>query len=246
MSLESPDPAPPFTLPKLPKLKSQQLIVLGVVVVALIPSVFFYSQYRSAQRKLANPTQFASDEAKQLVSTVSKLMNLPSEETPTVATVNDKEKLKSQAFFAKSENGDKVLIYTTAKKAILFRPSINKIIDVAPVNLGPSASASATPAVTTTTESVVKFTILNGTSLVGLTKKYETELLLKVKNAQVVDKDNAVLKTYQKSLLIDVKGTQSEESKLIAKELSLELSSLPSGEATPSGDYVIILGTDKK
>lgn len=215
-------------------------------MLALIPSIYFYTQYRNAQNKLTNPTQFAADEVKSLVGSVSKLMNLPDSETPTVATVNDKEKLKNQPFFSKSENGDKVLIYTTAKKAILFRPSINKIIDVAPVNIGPNATASATVQSDSPRTASYKFTILNGTSLVGLTKKYETELKATYPDAQVVDKDNAVLKTYEKTLLIDVSGTKSAETKTLAKELGLEVSTLPSGEATPSGDFVIILGMDKK
>ncbi len=246
MSLESSDPVPSFSIPKLNK---QTIIGIVVIVLALIPSIYFYSKYQKAQQRLSNPTQFATDEAKSLVAMVSKLMNLPGEETPTVATVNDKEKLKNQPFFAKSENGDKVLIYANAKKAILYRPSINKIIDVAPVNIGPTASASAEPqsqASSPVATANLKFTILNGTSLVGLTKKYETELKEKVQNAEVIAKDNAVLKTYEKTLLIDVKGNHKEEATGLAKELGIQLSTLPSGEATPSGDYLIILGTDKK
>ncbi len=64
MSLESPDPIPSFTFPKIKK----QYIYIGVIVLlALIPSIYFYFKYQSAQNKLSNPTQFASDEAKNLV-----------------------------------------------------------------------------------------------------------------------------------------------------------------------------------
>lgn len=246
MSLESSDPVPSFSLPKI---NTHVVIGIVILVLALIPSIYFYSKYQNAQKRLSNPTQFATDEAKSLVAMVSKLMNLPGEETPTVATVNDKEKLKSQPFFSKSENGDKVLIYTNAKKAILYRPSINKIIDVAPVNIGPAASASAevTPqGESSKSGTKLKFTILNGTSQAGLTKKYETELLGTVKNAEVIDKDNAVSKIYEKTLLVDVKGSFKEETTALAKELGIQVSTLPSGEATPSGDYLIILGIDKK
>lgn len=247
MSLETPDPEPSFTFPKLPKIGRQHIVVVGLVILALVPSIYFYVQYKNAQSKAANPSQFATDEAKNLVTTVSKLMNLPTEETPTVATVNDKDKLKNQPFFAKSENGDKVLIYTTAKKAILYRPSINKIIDVAPVNIGSTAaSASATPQSARNAANSMKFTILNGTTLVGLTKKYEIELKAKIPEAEVLNKDNAVVKTYEKTLLVDVKGVNTTQAKTLAQTLGIELSTLPAGEATPSGDFLIILGTDKK
>jgi len=44
--------------------------------------------------------------------------------------VTDANSFSNQAGFENAENGDKVLIYTNAKKAILYRPSINEIIVV--------------------------------------------------------------------------------------------------------------------
>lgn len=243
MSLETPEkPTSQFRIRK-------EYIIAGVVLIlALIPSVYFYSQYRIAQSKLNNPTQFAGDEAKRLVASVGKLMSLPSDETPTVATVNDREKLKNQPFFAKSENGDKVLIYTNAKKAILYRPSINKIIDVAPVNIGAPATAtdSAKPAGVTPSVAQVTVQLLNGTSVVGLTKKYETEHLAGLQNVKVVDRDNARKRNYETTVLVNVTGKKSASAETLSKTLGIPLSPLPEGEATPSADFLIILGADKK
>ena len=64
-----------------------------------------------------------------LVDKVSLLTALPTDETPTVATVTDITKLQGQPFFAKAQNGDKVLIYTKNKKAILYRETTNEIIN---------------------------------------------------------------------------------------------------------------------
>jgi hypothetical protein len=241
MTLEAPE------LPKLPDVKKEYIIGAILLILAIIPSVYFYTQYQKAQQRLANPTQFAQEEAKKLVAAVSKLMTLPSDETPTVATVNDKEKLKNQPFFANTENGDKVLIYTNAKKAILYRVSINKIIDVAPVNIGPTATGSAQGEATTPVpEPKVKFVLRNGTSVVGLTKKFETDLLAKVENVEVTERDNAKKKDYEKTILIDVKGDKSAQAAQLAQGLGLEVGTLPEGETAPASDFLVLLGADKK
>ena len=129
-------------------------LVVGLVLLASVPSVYFYRQYRTTQEKLAHPTQFAQEEAKLLKEKVGKLIELPVDEEPTIATVSDADRLREQPFFANAQNGDKVLIFTNARKAILYRPSTNKIIEVAPVNIGnnqpPSATESAQPATTAT------------------------------------------------------------------------------------------------
>jgi len=109
-------------------------VVLPVVaVIAVILAFYFYSQVRALKQ---DPQIAAQKEVAQLVEKVGKLVVLPANETPTVATVSDPEALKDQAFFASAEKGDKVLIYAEAKKAILYSVTLNKIIDVAPLNIG--------------------------------------------------------------------------------------------------------------
>jgi hypothetical protein len=70
-------------------------------------------------------------------------MELPVGETPTVATISDKEKLKDQPFFKMAENGDILFAYTTAMQAILYRPSTNKIINVAPITINQAKDVTA-------------------------------------------------------------------------------------------------------
>lgn len=122
-------------------------IGVGIVfaIAALVPSFYFFNKYRAAQDALANPTQYAQEEQRLLRTKVGKLIELPLDEEPTVATVTDAEKLREQPFFINAQNGDRVLIFTQAKKAYLYRPSTNKIVEVAPVNLGNNqATGSAT------------------------------------------------------------------------------------------------------
>jgi len=131
------------------------IIVIIVLAVAVLPSYYFYSQYKKAQSLLSSPTTSLNAQTKALVNEVGKLMVLPTGEQPTIATVSDITKLVDQPFFAHAKNGDRVLIYTQAKKAILFRESISKIVEVAPINLGSNTPAAANPPATVTPATVV-------------------------------------------------------------------------------------------
>ncbi len=116
-----------------------------ILVGAIVAAAYFYMQYYQTQQLLKNPTLAAQQQTKELLNRLGMLIDLPKNETPTIATVSDVSKLKDQPFFVKAQNGDKVIIYTNAKKAILYRPSENKIMEVAPVNIG--NSVSVTPSV---------------------------------------------------------------------------------------------------
>lgn len=121
------------------------IIILIVLILAVLPSYYFYNKYQKAQALLQNPNQASIAEAQVLVNNVGKLIELPTNESPTVATVSDKTKLKDQPFFIKAENGDKVLVYSQSKMLILYRPSLNKIISVGTVNAISTTTASPSP-----------------------------------------------------------------------------------------------------
>lgn len=129
----------------------RRLIIIFIVLVLIVsPSYYFYNQYQKNQL-LQNPNETANIQAQNLVDKVRTLMELPANEQPQIATVSDKTKLSGQAFFARAENGDKVLIFSVSKKAILYRPSTNKIIEVSVLNIEVNkqpavSSSSASPA----------------------------------------------------------------------------------------------------
>lgn len=76
-----------------------------------------------------------------VVNLVDRHYVLPSNEKPALATVTDKSKLQS-SLSGKVQNGDKILIYQKNQKAIIYRPSIDKIVDVEPVSIdAPPAQA---------------------------------------------------------------------------------------------------------
>ncbi len=123
--------------------KSKKKWLMWLLILVLVAGaayfVYDYTQLKQERDKLSDPQAAAQEATQQLVTEVGAIVVLPEGETPTVATVSDASKLQNQAFFAKAENGDKVLIYTQAKRAILYRPSTGKVIEVAPINLGSSS-----------------------------------------------------------------------------------------------------------
>ena len=123
-------------------LKSKYLITSIIALVFLILIVFLFSlmsdrnKLQSQVNKLSSSSSTSKpDEVNKLTREISIVFQLPSGETPTLATVSDVSKVRNQAFFKDAQNGDKVLLYSKAGEAILYRPSTKKIISVAPVNL---------------------------------------------------------------------------------------------------------------
>ncbi|MEK7585900.1 MAG: hypothetical protein AAB477_01540 [Patescibacteria group bacterium] len=107
------------------------IIIIVIIATSLSFGGYFYYKYT---KLIKNPNAEAKKEAEDLLSKVAKIYLIPTGEEPTVATVSDPNALKDQSFFTQSQKGDKVLIFSNARKAVLYRPSINKIIETAPLN----------------------------------------------------------------------------------------------------------------
>jgi hypothetical protein len=114
---------------------SRKIILVAVLIVVFLSAVIVFSviAYRASH---TDPGAAAQKEIKKLISHIGGFMELPAGEQPTLATVADQEKLKGQDFFSHAQNGDKLLIYPKAKKAILYRPSTGKIIEVTNLTSG--------------------------------------------------------------------------------------------------------------
>lgn len=191
--------------------------------------------YQNQQNQIKPDSQKgAQEEVKKLVAEVGKLIELPEGEDPTVATVTDISKLKDQPFFQKAKNGDKVLIYTNARRAILYDPLSRKVIDIAPINIGtPSA------------RSLPKVALRNGTQTVNLTSTIENKLKKTITQINVASKENADKQNYAKSVVVVLNDTAKELAESIARTLNISVGDLPQGEIRPKDvDIVIILGKD--
>lgn len=105
------------------------LIVLALALLALAFEGGRYTVYR------AHPELSGVEQANEVLKKVGSLIQLPSGETPTMATINDAVSAKkAQPFLVNALNGDILIVYQNAAEAILYRPSSNKLIAVGPVN----------------------------------------------------------------------------------------------------------------
>jgi hypothetical protein len=120
-------------MPNLQRIKLIWTALFFIALAGLVAAGYFFYEWRSLKN---NPAGQSRAEAAAVITAVNKLLVLPKDEEPTIATVSDPEALKSQVFFANAKKGDKVLIYTKAKKVILYDPVNKKIVDVAPLNIG--------------------------------------------------------------------------------------------------------------
>lgn len=135
------------------------IVIIVLLLVAILPSFYFYGKYKklvenynnSRVKVASSKNSSEAEDTKAILEKVGKLIELPNE-TPTVATVSNKEKLQNQPFFNNSQNGDRVLIYQAARKAIIYRESANKIIEVGSITINqPSTSPSPTKKLLTPT-----------------------------------------------------------------------------------------------
>lgn len=117
-------------------------IVCIVLLISVFASVYFFNEYQKLKQ---DPTIQAKKETQRIVDELEKLMIVPEDPNTFLATITDKEKLKGQAFFDKALNGDYVIVFPSQMTAVLYRPSIKKIVSIAPIySEGTTAGAVAT------------------------------------------------------------------------------------------------------
>ncbi len=220
-------------------LKIRKFLFWALVIVAIVGSagsVYFYKQYSALK---ANPDAQAQKESAALIAALGKHIVLPSDETPSVVTIVDKSKLSDQPFFKSAENGDILFAYINTKEAILYRPSADRIVQVASINV--SAPADATVSNDTKAETV-SVAYENGTATAGLSAAAEKTVNDTYANFTTSVVTTAVKTDYTSTIVVDISGKHAKEAAEIAKLLGGSVSALPEGEVAPNADLLVISG----
>jgi hypothetical protein len=215
----------------------RKILTVVIILIALggyVLSYYYYSQYQALKK---NPDQIAQEQALKITRQVAQLMQLPTDETPNVASVADKSKVANQPFFKNVENGDVLLVYTKNMEAILYRPSINKIIQVGPIY----NDNSKTQTQVATTPVPVTVALYNGSRVVGATQTVLETIKSKL-SVNVVAQAMASSTAYKNTLVVDLSGTHASEASQITTLLHATVSPLPAGETKPSADILVIVG----
>lgn len=264
-SVRASDPVEP-NRPKPIKVIIVNIAVFSVIVGSLGTAAYFYGESRRVSQRLT-----PQGELEAVVTALSKIVELPQGEIPTLATVSDKSKLTEQSFFARAENGDKALLYQNAREAYLYRPSTGKLVNVAPINVRdetpatPESQSNATqplaaesvagvqtenppiasvPPVAEAVQSTsmkAQAVLYNGTEKVGITHDFEKDFLDSNSSIEVVAKEPAAKKDYQHTIVVDLSRKYSSLALSIAEEAGTSVESLPEGEVAPEGADILVI-----
>lgn len=225
-----------------PKFSTAKWVVAGIIfAVALMPSVYFYDQYQRVKDQLSKQIPAPADSAKELEEQVGKHMSLP-KEVPSIARVSDKAALAGQDFFKNAQNGDKVLIYKKSKLAVLYRPSTDKIINVAPIAVDGDVAGSniASPSAAPVTKPVVA-AVYNATKTAGHAKVVGAKITAANPSIKLGTLGNTK-GDYAEILVVQLTKEGKEAAAKVARDLGGRTAPMPKGEATPEADLLVIAG----
>lgn len=232
--------------------KKVLLLVLSLVILGGVARIAVLSRENDAlkqemQNLKEDPTKLAREEREKLVSLVSKLAVLPGDEEPVVATVTDKEQLKDQPSFAKAENGDKILIYSKAKKAYIYNQTKNMIVDIVPVNISDTAMATKVILTGVSETSPLRLALVNGSKTQGLALELEKRILAQaIPGVSVTLKATAKTTDYTKTMVVDQTGKWNVAASELAKLLGATVATQSAETWSSSADLMVIVGADFK
>lgn len=128
--------------PKIKKPKKRLSKIILLLISYVIVAVIVWKFTLKTQESTEYQQEQARKQVEVIVKKVSRIAVLPTSETPQIAVIQDVDILKkNQDFFIDAQNGDKILVYAQARKAIIYRESEDKIVNIA-LNIGAENTAT--------------------------------------------------------------------------------------------------------
>lgn len=209
----------------------------------------------SATDQQANFAPIDQSEAASLVETTASLAVVPIDEAPTLALVVNTAKLSQDLFFRDAEVGDQLLVYEKAGLAIIYRPSIKKLVALGNIKVGGGGQtkgassaqqpiAHPSPVAPTTAPQKIAVYYVNDTP--EMRADIAVKLRTVAPDALIVSQSpvkSGVV--YDQTTIIDLKGGQSELVSQIATALGGAPGTEAQGEQLPSDADVLIIIANK-
>ncbi len=198
-------------------------IILGLILVFVVLWSHFGNKKTTEQLEL-----------NQIKTLVGTHMLLPVDEEPTLVTVVDKTKVKDEFIAKKSQNNDQILIYTKNKMAIIYRPSINKIVAIG--NIFADQSLVEADGVT--------ITVLDGANDSSKTSAIIRQLEALYPKADITDGGKTNRQDFTTTIVIDNSQKKDNLTDAIAQEINGKRGIVPISESITVTDLMIIVGKD--
>ena len=159
-----------------------------------------------------------------------------------MATVVDAAALaKDQPFYKDAHNGDKVLIYVKAQKAIIFDEKNDRLVNVGPVYIDKQANATESKT-EQAKPSPVSLEVRNGSEVAGAAKEFGDRLAARVAEFTLIKTANAAKNDYSGMILVNKKGV---DVSTLSNELGASVvNEVPEGEADTNADLLLIVGNE--
>lgn len=109
-------------------------ITIAILALVLLCVAAGFAWYFTHSIVVKADTHSRAEERSQVILSVARHVIIPEDEEPIFATVTDPKQLQGQVFFENAQVGDKVLIFSHAHRAMLYRPSVDRIVEMAPYN----------------------------------------------------------------------------------------------------------------
>lgn len=224
---------PKKTTKKMRPLKVLATICVLLLLVGTVVMTFLYYQARQELLQLSTPQgqqRLSEQEMTVILEQLGKLTLLPDEE-PVMATIIDAAYLATQsAFYEQSENGDKLVVFPTAKKAIIYSPTRNIIVNSGPV-------------VDDQVSSALRIELRNGTADDDILNEIKDGL--EANGATVTAMSPAANRNYAQTRIIGTSDNVTDETlAALATYLNGEVVvTLPVSEKESAADVLVIVGS---